>query len=266
MQDWIQVGAPFINLLWGGPNQGIDLKRHTIMANGLLQWQQLRCVFPAWMNTKMVSMGFERRYINEDGVTTVEKGAAAWDADSLDNCLSSCLLAGMSIWWHRTIWSETLGFWWFHFQTRGFYSRQQHGNCIGSRHDDCSSELCRNLNEWPLPERSVLERPMVNPEWQYTTSASYDDSRFMNGISYVWMVRTDLHRQLEATVTPDTIQAAWNELHALLKDWLDMCYATLMDVWYDGVAGVLLVETTRKMVWQLRGLFGSEREKNGLLR
>ena len=79
------MGAPFTTLLWGGPNQTIDLKNHAAMQEGMRQWNQLRrggqqdlsefLVFLlGWMHTKMVSQGFERRYITNDDVTIMEKG------------------------------------------------------------------------------------------------------------------------------------------------------------------------------------------------
>ena len=39
----------------------------------------------------------------------------------------------------------------------------------------------------------------------------------MNGISHVWMVRTDLLRTLPVVIKADEVDAARHELHALLN-------------------------------------------------
>ena len=85
IDDWKGMNAPFHQMLCEGTPQKLDLKHHRHMALGMKQWQQLRQggqqdfseflqFFLGWMNTKMVSLGYERRYTTSDGLQTVEKG------------------------------------------------------------------------------------------------------------------------------------------------------------------------------------------------
>ena len=84
--DWIQLRAPFAEIILQGSGQPIDLWRHPLMQSGLMQWQQLRkggqqedqsdflAFLLGWMGTNKVTHAYEKRLEVAGGVQTVEKG------------------------------------------------------------------------------------------------------------------------------------------------------------------------------------------------
>ena len=113
IDDWKGMNAPFQKMLCEGTPQKLDLKHHRHMALGTKQWQQLRQggqqdfseflqFLLGWMNTKMVSLGYERRYTTSDGLQTVEKGGKhspiTLVSDLWSQLFSVCRSADMKAW------------------------------------------------------------------------------------------------------------------------------------------------------------------------
>ena len=259
IEAWMGLNAPFHQMLCTGPSQKLDLKHHSQMALGMQQWQQLRQdgqqdfseflqFLLGWMNTKMVSLGYERRYTTSDGLQTVEKGGKhspitlvsdLWSQLSepfsftmvLDNwmhqfgmhtaltvaspllCLQVCRYLGLEASDRRPFDFGNLVFYIDVFlnnadvQTAKVqYSLIAAVNYAGTSMQGHYQSAVLVDGKWILlNDNSVPQVHCTIPTW------------FMNGISHVWMVRTDLLRKLPVVTMDAVIDAARHELYALLN-------------------------------------------------
>ena len=258
MMEWLHSGSTCMNFLQDGPDQEINLKHHASMGDGMMQWNQLRrggqqdlseflTFLLGWLDTKMVSMGYERRFLTESGVQTAEKGdlhspitlaADFWQHLSsplsveliLDNWMNqhgmqtALTIASPLLCWQVCRFKDIgepdlrpLDLGNLSFRVAAFTgqnmacakipytiiavvtyegtSMQGHYQCAVHLNDHL---LLMNDNVKPRLHKML-------PEW------------FLRGISHIWMVRTDLHRQLDAVIREDEVQMAREELQALLK-------------------------------------------------
>ena len=256
---WKGMSAPFHQMPSHSTYQKLDLKHHHSMALGMRQWQQLRQdgqqdfseflqFLLGWMNTKMVSLGYERRYTTSDGLQTVEKGGKhspitlvsdLWSQLSepfsftmvLDNwmnqfgmhtaltvaspilCLQVCRYVGLEAYDRRPF---DFGNYVFHIDVflnnadvqtaKVQYSLIAAVNYAGTSMNGHYQSAVLVGDKWLLlNDNSVSQVHSTIPNW------------FMNGISHVWMVRTDLLRTLPVVTKEDEVDAARHELHALLN-------------------------------------------------
>ncbi len=99
-RDWAHLRVPFSDVVVRGTGQPIDLKHHSLMQSGFMQWQLLRkggqqdhsdflAFLLGWMGTDKVTHEYERRYETAAGVQTAEKGGP-----------NSPLLLQQNLWQH----------------------------------------------------------------------------------------------------------------------------------------------------------------------
>ena len=196
----------------------------------------------------MVSLGYDRRYTTSDGMKTVEKGGKhspitlvsdLWTQLSepfsftmvLDNwmkqfgmhtaltlaspvlCLQVCRYVGLEVYDRRQF---DFGDHVFHIDVflnntgvetaKVEYSLIAAINYAGTSMNGHYQSDVYVGNKWLLlNDNSEPQIHSTIPNW------------FMNGISHVWMVRTDLLRTMPVVIEADEVNTARNELHALLN-------------------------------------------------
>ena len=248
---WKGLNAPFHQMLCTSSSQKLDLKRHSQMTLGMNQWQQLRLdgqqdfseflqFLLGWMNTKMVSLGYERRYTTSDGLQTVEKGGNSpitlvsdlWSqlpepfsfTMVLENwmkqfgmhtaltlaspilCLQVCRYEGLEIYDRRMF---DFGNYTFHIDVfltnAGVETAKVEYSLIAAVNYAGTSMRGHYQSAVYVGEKWLLLNDNMAPQ----THASIP--------SHVWMVRTDLLRALPVVHAVNEMHTAMNEVHALLN-------------------------------------------------
>ena len=257
--NWKDMNAPFYQMLSECTHQKMDLKHHPSMAWGMQQWQQLRRggqqdfseflqFVLGWMNTKMVSLGYDRRYTTSDSMKIVEKGGKhspitlvsdLWSQLPepfsftlvLENwmqqfgmhtaltlaspvlCLQVCRYAGMEVYDRRQ----------FDFGDHVFHIDVFINN-TGVETAKVSYSLIAAINYAGTSMNGHYQSAVyVGNKWLLPNDNSEPQIHgnipnwFMTGISHVWMVRTDLLRKMPVVIEADEVNTARHELHALLN-------------------------------------------------
>ena len=256
---WQELNAPFLQMLCISSSQKLDLKHHSQMIMGMNQWQQIRQAgqqdfseFPqfllGWMNTKMVYLGFERRYTTSDGLHTAEKGGKRspitlvsdlWSqlpepfsfTMVLENwmkqlgmhtaltmaspilCLQVCRYEGLELYDQRR----------FDFGNNIFHIDVFLNNA-GMETAKVEYSLIAAVNYAGASMRGHYQSAVhVGDQWLLLNDNVAPQPHasipnwFMTGISHVWLVRKDLLRELTVTRDVTEVHNAMQEVHALLN-------------------------------------------------
>ena len=256
---WQELNAPFLQMLCTSSSQKLDLKHHSQMIMGMNQWQQIRQAgqqdfseflqfLLGWMNTKMVYLGFERRYTTSDGLHTAEKGGkrspitlvsdlwgqlpepfsftmvlenwkkqfgmhAALTLASPILCLQVCRYEGLELYDQRRF---DFGNYTFHIDVfpnnAGMETAKVEYSLIAAVNFAGTSMRGHYQSAVYVGDQWLLLNDNVAPQ-----PHAFIPNWFMTGISHVWLVRKDLLRELTVTRDVTEVHTAMQEVHALLN-------------------------------------------------
>ena len=241
---WKGLNAPFHQMLCASPSQKLDLKHHSQMTLGMNQWQQLRQdgqqdfseflqSLLCWMNTKMVTVEkggkhspitlvsdlwsqlpepFSFTMVLENWMKQFGMHTALTLASPI-LCLQVCRYEGLEIYDLRMFDFGNYTFYIDVFLTNAGvetakveYSLIAAVNYAGTSMRGHYQGAVYVGGKWLLLNDNIAPQTHASiPNW------------FMNGISHVWMVRTDLLRALPVVHAVNEMHTAMNEVHALLN-------------------------------------------------